>query len=209
MPKLKLFIFDVDHTITDGTTIWEHLHQECGTWDKEGSLYLKQFLAQEIDFDEFSRRDARSWQGRGVDYLRRAQSKVQIMAGFPELMQELHKRNITTAIISSTVGQFAEYLADLYKIDHCFANPLGIKNNILDGTIDLRVQGEAKGVFAENLAKKLQLSPAEIAVAGDSRFDLPMFEYAEHTFILQNEKFRNKCKYFVKDFFEVMKLLGF
>ncbi|GBR76980.1 phosphoserine phosphatase [Candidatus Termititenax persephonae] len=207
MGGIKLFIFDVDHTITDGTTIWEHLHKECGTWAKEGSLYLKQFLAQEINFDEFSRRDARSWQGRGIDYLHRAQGKVQIMAGFPELLRELHKRNIATAIISSTVGQFAEYLAQIYGIDYCHANPLGLKNNVLDGTIDLRVKGEAKGAFAENLAKKLRLTKTEIAAAGDSRFDLPMFAHAEHSFILRNEKFKDKCKYFVKDFFEAAKLL--
>ncbi|MDR1322820.1 MAG: HAD family phosphatase, partial [Candidatus Margulisbacteria bacterium] len=193
MTEIKLFIFDVDQTITDGTTIWEHLHRECGTWNTNGQLYLQQFTAQEIDFDEFSRRDALSWKNHNSDCLQRAIDQMQIMAGFPELMQELHKRNIAAAIISSTVGQFAEHLARTYGIEHCYANPLGLKNNILDGTIDLRVQGEAKGSFAKNLAKKLRLSKAEIAVAGDSRFDLPMFEHAEHTFILQNEKYKDQC----------------
>ncbi|MDR1452859.1 MAG: HAD family phosphatase [Candidatus Margulisbacteria bacterium] len=209
MPEIKLFIFDVDHTITAGTTIWEQLHQECGTWETNGRLYLQQFLAQEINFDEFSRRDARCWAGRGLYHLRRAQNKIQLTAGFPELIQELHKRNITTAIISSTVGQFAEHLTRTYGIDHCYANPLGLKDNVLDGTIDLRVKGEAKGIFAKGLAKKLNLQKNEIAAAGDSRFDLPMFEHAEHSFILQNEKFKDACKYFVQDFFEVLKLLDF
>jgi HAD superfamily phosphoserine phosphatase-like hydrolase len=207
MPEIKLFIFDVDHTITAGTTIWEYMHQECGTWESGGRLYLQQFLAQEINFDEFSRRDARCWQNRGLDYLRRAQNKVQIAAGFPELMQILHERRIATAIISSTIGQFAEHLARIYRIDHCHANPLGIKDGVLDGTIDLRVKGEAKGSFAENLAKQLNLSKSQIAAAGDSRFDLPMFEHAEHSFIIGNEKFKDRAKYFARDFFEAIKIL--
>ncbi|GBR77645.1 phosphoserine phosphatase [Candidatus Termititenax dinenymphae] len=207
MPNIKLFIFDVDHTITDGTTIWEYMHQECSTWDN-GKQYLQQFLAQEIDFDEFSRRDALSWKDRDINYLHRAQAKIKMTPGFPELIQKLHEQNIKTAIISSTVGQFAEYLADKYRIDYCYANPLGIQNNILDGTINLKVQGEAKGMFAKNLAEKLNLKKEEMAAAGDSHFDLPMFEYAEHSFILHNEKFKDQCKYFVHDFFAVIKIIG-
>jgi len=207
MQKPKLFVFDVDHTITDGTSIWELMHYECGTWETEGKIFLQQFLANEINFDEFSQRDARSWTGRSIAYLHRAQAKIKITAGFPELLQELHKNNVVTAIISSTIGQFAEYLARAYSIDYCFANPLGCKDDILDGTIDLRVKGEAKGRILAELAQKLNLHKDDIAVAGDSRFDLPMFEYAEHSFIIANEKYKNTCKYFVKDFFDILNIL--
>lgn len=207
MLNLKLFVFDVDHTITDGTSIWELMHYECGTWETEGKVFLQQFIAGKIDFDEFSRRDAKSWTGRNISYLKKAQAKTKITAGFPELLAELHKNNISTAIISSTIGQFAQELTKTYKIDHCFANPLGVKNNILDGTIDLQVKGEIKGQLLAELARKLNLTKAEIAVAGDSRFDIPMFEHAEHSFIIANEKYKDKCKYFVKDFQEVLEKL--
>ncbi|MDR1996710.1 MAG: HAD family phosphatase [Candidatus Margulisbacteria bacterium] len=208
MLNLKLFIFDVDHTLTDGASIWELLHQECGTWETEGKLFLKQFLAGEIDFDEFSSRDARSWRGKSLAYLQKAQAKIKITPGFPELRQELQQRNITTAIISSTIGQFAAHLAQKYRIDYCFANPLGLQNNILDGTIDLQVKGEAKGTILAALVKKLNLQKNEIAVAGDSRFDLPMFAHAEHSFIIGNEQYKKACRYFVRDFGEVLKILG-
>ncbi|MDR2430686.1 MAG: HAD family phosphatase [Candidatus Margulisbacteria bacterium] len=204
----KLFVFDVDHTITDGTSIWELMHYECGTWQNGGELFLRQFLADEINFDEFSRRDALSWTGKSAELLRRAQARIKITPGFPELMDRLRARNTATAIISSTIGQFAAHLAQKYKIDYCFANPLGLKNGILDGTIDLRVKGEAKGRILAALAQKLNLDKSEIAVAGDSRFDLPMFKHAEHSFIIGNEKYKNAGKYFVKDFFEVSRILN-
>jgi len=207
MLKPKLFVFDIDHTITDGISIWELMHYECGTWETEGKIFLEQFLAGEIDFDEFARRDAKSWGGCNISYLQKAQAKVKITAGFPELMQKLQENNVKTAIISSTVGQFAEYLAQTYGIDYCFANPLGVQNDILDGTIDLQVSGEGKGRILAGLAEKLGLHKEEIAVAGDSRFDLPMFEHAEHTFIIANEKYKNECKYFVRDFWNVLSLL--
>lgn len=208
MLKPKLFVFDVDHTITDGTSIWELMHYECGTWETEGKIFLKQFIAGEIDFDEFSRRDAKSWTRRDIKYLRQAWDKIKITAGFPELIRKLRETQTVTAIISSTIGQFAEHLAQQYGIRYCYANPLGMQNNILDGTIDLRVAGAAKGKIIADLAQKLNLQKSEIAVAGDSRFDLPMFAHAKHSFIIANEKYKNDCKYFVRDFFEVLEILS-
>ena len=210
MLKPKLFVFDVDHTITvpGGISIWEQMHNECGTWETEGKIFLQQFLAGEIDFDEFARNDAKSWANKHIKHLDQARNKVKITSGFSELMQKLHTEQITTAIISSTVGQFAEYLAKSYGINYCFANPLGVKDNILDGTIDLQVKGEDKSQILAELAKELHLSKSEIAVAGDSRFDIPMFKHAEHTFIIANEKYKNECKYFVRDFLEVLDIIG-
>jgi phosphoserine phosphatase len=183
-----------------GPSIWELMHRECGTWDSYGLPYLEKFLAGKIDFDEFCRMDVACWKGRSSEELAHAISKITYRPGFPELMQALHKRNIATAIISGTVGQFAEHLAKTYRIEHVFANPVDLNQ----GTIELKVPGHSKGIIIEKLLYELGLNRHEVAVAGDSHFDLAMFEHAEHSFIIENEKYQEHSKYFVQDFFEIL-----
>jgi phosphoserine phosphatase len=122
-------------------------------------------------------------------------------------MNYVHQHKLQSAIVSCSIGQYAEYLAKKFKIDHVFANPLEIKNNQLTGQLDLQVRANQKKEILEKLIKKLQLKKSNIAVFGDSKFDLPMFEHTHHSFIIRNAKYKTQAKYFINDFFEVLKLL--
>lgn len=207
MKNIKLFIFDIDNTITTGPSIWELMHLECGTWESHGLRYWDDFVAGKFDFDEFCRRDVACWKGQPLEILQRSIAKIAYSPGFPELIAALRKKNILLAIISGSIGLFADQLAKTYGFDYVFANPIGIVNGILDGTIDIRVPGNSKGQIMENLVKKLELNRKEVAVAGDSHFDLPMFEHAEHSFIIGNEKYKDHSKYFVRNFLEVLPIM--
>lgn len=179
------------------------MHRECNTWETHGLPYWEQFLAGKFDFDEFCRLDVACWKGQPLAILQQAISKITYRKGFTELMQTLQNKNIATAIISGTVGQFAEQLAKRHGIAYVYANPLGITEGVLDGTTQLNVPGNGKGVIIEKLLRELGLNRQEVAVAGDSHFDLAMFDHAEHSFIVENEKYKEHSKYFVKDFFEI------
>lgn len=207
MKNIKLFIFDIDNTITTGKSIWELMHEACGTWKSHGLPYWDDFVAGKFDFDEFCRRDVACWKGQPITTLQKVIDQITYTPGFPELMSLLNQKKITTAIISGSVGQFAEQLAQTYGIKYVFANPIGIVDGKLDGTVDIQVPGNSKGEIIERLLKKLTLSKKDVAVAGDSHFDLPMFEHAEHSFIIGNEKYKDHSKYFVRNFLEVIPLL--
>lgn len=183
------------------------MHENCGTWETHGTKYWDEFCAGKFDFDEFARLDVASWKNQPYQKLLQTIAQVQITPGFTELMEELNKRAITTAVISGTIGQFAEHLQARYGITHLFANPLGITEDLLNGSIELQVPGEGKSAIAKALIKKLQLPASEVAVVGDSQFDIPMFAHAHHSFIINNEKYKSFAKYFIKDFHEIVNLL--
>lgn len=219
MQSIKLFIFDIDNTITTGPSIWELMHELCGTWKTHGEPYWEQFLAGQFDFDTFCRLDVACWNGQPEETLEKAIQQIQYRPGFTELMDKLKEKNISSAIVSGTVKYFADYIAQNHGITHVFANPLGTAppgafgatlphsagRVILDGTIEINVPGNGKGLIVEKLLRELGLSRHEVAVVGDSHFDLAMFDHIEHTFIMANEKYKEHSKYFVKDFFEVLK----
>lgn len=207
MKSIKLFIFDIDNTITTGQSIWEIMHRECGTWESHGLPYWEQFLAGKFDFDEFCRRDVACWRGQPQAILDKAIQQITYRPGFAELMKQLQEKKIATAIISGTVGQFADYLAEKYGIAHVFANPIGISNGVLDGTTTINVPGNGKGLIIEKLLRTLQIGRHETAVVGDSHFDIAMFAHAEHSFIVENEKYKEHSRYFVQDFYEISAML--
>jgi phosphoserine phosphatase len=201
MRSIKLFIFDIDNTITTGPSIWELMHELCGTWKTHGEPYWELFLAGQFDFDTFCRLDVACWKGHPEETLEKAIQQIQYRPGFAELMTKLKEKNISSAIVSGTVKYFADYLARKHSIAHVFANPV----NLDKGTIEINVPGNGKGLIVEKLLRKLGLSRHEVAVVGDSHFDLAMFDHIEHTFIMANEKYKEHSKYFVKDFFEILK----
>ncbi len=207
MHRLKLFVFDIDNTITTGESIWEILHKVCGTWESKGKPYLEQYLREEIDFDEFARRDVASWKDLTVIKMEEAFTQVALAPGFSELIDVLHQKNIATAIVSCSIGQFGEYLKNRFKIDYLYTNPLEIINGRLTGKISLDVPGEKKADILAVLVKKINIAKENIAVIGDSHFDLPMFSHSQHTFIIKNAKYQDQARYFIQDFFEVIKLL--
>lgn len=207
MRQIKLFVFDVDNTITRGDTIWEAMHKACGTWKIAGLKFLEMYNREEISFEEFSRRDAKSWQGASEKLLHQVFRQIKIVPGFSALLAYLRKNKIKTAIVSCSVGQFAEFLAKKFKIDFYFANPLEIHQGKLSGKIRIKVTGRGKAKKLFELIKKLKLKKENIAVVGDSKFDVPMFNHSKHTFIIKNAKYKNEAKYFIKNFYEVLKLL--
>ena len=197
MKNIKLFIFDVDNTITIGTSIWEMMHYECNTWESYGKKYLEQFLNNEFDFDEFARLDVDVWKDQPVEKLTSAIEKVKIRTGFKEFVKFLKKQRILTALVSSTIGQFATQIANTHKINYLFANKLGTENKVFNGKIDITVPGEGKGVVTKNLMDNLGLKAEQVAAVGDSHFDFPMLDEVHHSFIMSNKEHADNAKYFV------------
>ncbi len=207
MREIKLFVFDIDNTITTGDTIWEAMHKACGTWQTHGKIFLQMFNRGEITFEKFSELDVKAWQGTPVKKLEKVMRKIKIVPGFARLMKHLHRRGIKTALVSCSVGQFADYLAEKFGIDYVFANPLLIKDKKIAGKIKLKVKGQQKSQILKKLIKKLKLGKKHLAVCGDSKFDVPMFEHSHHTFIVKNAKYKNEARYFIDNYYDVLKLL--
>lgn len=173
--RIGLVLFDLDETLTTGPTIWELLHYEMGTWESHGLRFWDEFRAEKFGFNAFIRKDVACWKGMPVESLQRAIRGIKYIPEIKNTMTALKKRGIKTALVSSSVEQFAEYTARKFGIDYVFANHIEIKGGTMTGRVILNVPGLGKGRVTRALRRRLGLKKGETAALGDSTYDLPMF----------------------------------
>ncbi len=196
---MKLFVFDIDNTVTTGPSVWEVVHKELGTWN-QGQKFLKQFLKKEINFVEFAKKDVACWQGISTQRLLEIFSLVQLRAGLYELLEYLKKQNIKTAVLSSSLKQFVDFLdADF---DYIVANPLKIKDDRLSGEIDTRLCCFEKGHQFMHILDHFGFMANDCGGIGDSEYDLPFLEQVKYAFCC-GDKLHNDKLLKVDDFFDV------
>jgi phosphoserine phosphatase len=176
--KIKLVIFDLDDTLTVGTTIWELIHKEAGTWESCGIKYWRDFCRGKFGYNKFIRMDIACWKGLPVEKVKRAIKKTKFTSGIKKTFAKLKEMGIKIAVISSSLEIFANYVAERFGIDHVHANTLEIHKGKLTGKVILSVPGLSKGRLARKLKKKLGLKKSEVVAVGDSVFDIPMFKEA-------------------------------
>jgi phosphoserine phosphatase len=173
---IRMVVFDLDGVLVDIDSSWQALHRAFGV-DNEANF--QRHLRGEIDYREFMRSDIRLWGRLSAARLRGILDQVPLMPGARDVVDALHQRHVTTAIISSGIELLAARVQGELGIDHVFANRL-----ITDGEGRLLGDGEAvvtlrnKGVVFERLCQAEALRPGDCAVVGDSRFDVPLFEKA-------------------------------
>jgi HAD superfamily phosphoserine phosphatase-like hydrolase len=175
----KLVVFDIDDTLTRGTSIWEMIYRILGTWEEIGAKHLERFKRGEIDYNEFARADAYEFRGNPPTIVLRAAAQLSYAPDLRETFTRLHKRGIATAFVSCSIRQFADWLALKYQIPHVYANPLVVgEDNLLTGEIELAVPVNQKRRAMCELRESLGVSRDEILAVGDSVLDFTMFEEA-------------------------------
>ncbi|MFH1617659.1 MAG: HAD-IB family phosphatase, partial [Candidatus Margulisiibacteriota bacterium] len=138
-----------------------------------------QYFNGEISWDEFACLDAREYAGHHQDIIVHAAQKLSYINGIEETFRTLRGRGVEIAFVSSTLYQFAAWLAERFKVRHCYANPLGTdEKGILNGKIDLKVKAHSKDMVMRRLKKKLGLDTRQVAAVGDSLLDFSMFKEA-------------------------------
>ena len=175
----RLVVFDIDDTLTRGISIWEMIYRLLGTWESVGARHLGRFVRGEIDYDEFARADAREFKGSPAGIVGAAAERLAYAPGTARVFRELRRRSIATALVSSSIGQFADWLSVRFDVPHVYANPLLVgPDGLLTGEIELAVPGNGKQRAMRALRRKIGVSREDVLAVGDSVLDLSMFEEA-------------------------------
>jgi phosphoserine phosphatase len=177
MDYLELVVFDMDGVLTDIHSSWRYIHDYFKTSNNRS---LKEYLKGEIDDFEFIKRDASLWVENGQLIKNRRLyeilSKVPIMDGAKECIDNLKHNNIKTAIISAGINILADRVANDLCIDYVFSN--GVKTDgkgRITGEGILNVKLIHKNQTMEKLSKDERIPLHRIAAVGNSCFDIPMF----------------------------------
>jgi phosphoserine phosphatase len=173
----ELVAFDMDGTLVDAESSWAEVHRHFGETNREA---LELFQHDRIDDQEFIRRDVALWWRHAPDLtlaeLDRILATVPLMPGAAELFHGLHRRGVTTAIVSGGIDRLAHRIAGELGIGHVFANGLKVdRDGRLTGEGIVRVPIKRKGVVLRRLQRLLDVPRERSAAVGNSDIDVALF----------------------------------
>jgi phosphoserine phosphatase len=173
---LRLVAFDMDGTLVDARSSWAEVHHYFHDSNEEA---LRAFMADEIDDEEFSRRDLALWHRHQpdicVDDLERILAGVPLMPGAHELVAALRARKVRTAIVSGGLDVLAARIQRELGIDIALANGFVTRDGGLLVRGNIRVPVKQKERVLRDLQAQLQISPEETASVGNSEIDVGLF----------------------------------
>lgn len=176
--KYKFVAFDLDGVLVNTFSSWVWMHKHFNV-NNDQSLYAYQ--RGEIDYMEFMRRDIALWLENKNDMTIRdveeILSNVPVIKGAKEVVADLKKQNIQTAIISCGIKVLANRIADDFGIDFVVANGIvADENGKLTGEGTLEIELADKGKPLRELLEKYEIKKEETAAVGNSYGDASMFE---------------------------------
>ena len=173
-----LVCFDMDGTLTNIRSSWRWVH-DCLGVDSEPNY--RAYLNQEIDIDEFMRRDIALWTGVKPDFsekdLIRCFQTMPLVGGIQETVAALEDCGMHCVIISGGIDLAAEMLMKEFGFedfiaDHVNTNPDGT----LTGEGTNKVNLEDKSIWVKEYQKRYGTTQERTVSIGNSFTDIPMFK---------------------------------
>ncbi|HEV2225706.1 MAG TPA: HAD-IB family phosphatase [Nitrososphaerales archaeon] len=183
--SIRLAAFDMDGTVLEHNSSWVAIHQHYGTGTKAATS-LRLYTEGKIDYKEFMRRDIASWP-RDItkDEIAGILSDYTIRREAPSTFQELRRRGIRTALVSSGIDILANKVAKELQIDYCIANGLKFdRQGVLQPEGIGRVDPTKKNFAYEKLLSKVGIASNQTIAVGDTIYDLAFLKSAALGFMM-------------------------
>jgi phosphoserine phosphatase len=176
--KYKFVAFDLDGVLVNIFSSWVWMHQHYDV-NNDHSLYAYQ--RGEIDYAEFMRRDIALWHEKKkvitISEVEEILSRVPIMKGAKEVVQDLKAQGLQTAIISCGIKVLANRIARDFGIDFVVANGLVVDSEgKLTGEGTLSIELADKGKPLRELLEKNGFEKKDCVAIGNSYGDASMFK---------------------------------
>ena len=175
-------IFDLDGTLTKTPSPWRYVHERLGLWENTACNYMDEWLAGQISYEEFCRRDTSLWNGRAVNEIYSYLDEIEWNRHVPAVVQKLVAARVPSVIISSGF----KYVASKIQ-EQCAWNPLLIyANELVDGPlVRINVSADFKSPISKKALAGRALAGfgsdmADSLVVSDSTRDLEQLSGCGH-----------------------------
>jgi phosphoserine phosphatase len=182
---LKLASFDMDGTLLEEDSSWVALHRFFGTTEK-GKASLRLYTAGKIGYKEFMRRDIAAWpHGVTLAEIEAVLSGYKVRREAPETLNELKRRGLEPALVTSGIDILAKKVAEELGIRFWVANGLKFdsRGRILPEGIG-RVDPTRKDLAYLRLLQDLKIHRNQTIAVGDTIYDLAFLKTARMGFML-------------------------
>lgn len=167
----RLVAFDADGTLIDAEFI-DELAKEAGV-EEEVREITRRAMEGELSFEESLRRRVRLLKGLPLERVLRVASRVRIVPGAREILEELKRAGFITVLITGGFDVVAREVGRQLGFDYVFANRLVVKDGVLTGEVEGEVMGpEDKLRLLKEVAERHGISLEECAAIGDGANDL-------------------------------------
>ena len=182
---ILLAAFDLDGTVLEHNSSWVAIHRRFGT-EHKGAASLRLYTEGKIDYREFMRRDIASWPKTVTrEEIASILSHYKIRQDAPYVFDELRRRGVRTALVTSGIDILAREVANDLSIDHWLANGLRFdgRGRLLPTGIG-RVDPTRKDLAYKRFLERIGIHPKKTIAVGDTIYDLAFLKSAAKGFML-------------------------
>ena len=174
----RAVLFDLDGTLTQVRSVWQHIHERLGLWDAEAHRHQQAFERGEIGYEEYCARDAAHWKGMPEADLRAITDKIPCRPGVRECVDLLKEAGLVVGVISTGLTLLIERLNRDLDLAYAIANRLVTRNGVLTGEVKVNVEHGRKGEAVDLFCGQFGVDYREVITVGDSDGDISMFEHS-------------------------------
>jgi len=177
-PTYRAVLFDLDGTLTEVPSVWQHIHEVLGLWQDEAARHQESFQRGAIGYREFCERDAAHWKGMKESRLRAITDAIPYRPGARDCVSWLQRSGLLVGVISTGLTLLLERLLDEMDLAYGIANRLVARHGVLTGGVKINVEHGAKGEAVDLFCGQFGVDYREVISVGDSDGDISMFEHS-------------------------------
>ena len=174
----RAVLFDLDGTLTPVTSVWRHIHERLGLWEREALRHQEAFERGDISYEEFCARDAAHWKGMAESRLRAITDAIPYRPGVRECVELLKQENLLIGVISTGLTLLVERVNRDLDVAYAIANRLVSRHGVLTGEVKVNVEHGRKGEAVDLFCGQFGVDYREVITVGDSDGDISMFEHS-------------------------------
>ena len=171
-------LFDLDGTLTPVISVWRHIHERLGLWEREARRHQDAFERGDISYHEFCARDAAHWRGMAESHLRVITDAIPYRPGVHECVRILREQGMVVGVISTGLTLLIERVMNELDLEYAIANRLVARAGVLTGEVKVNVEHGRKGDAVDLFCGQFGVDYREVITIGDSDGDISMFEHS-------------------------------